>query len=97
MSVSSQYLPAAYSLTAVGVWGASDFLGGMGAQRANAFLFTTIVHVSGMVVMGSLALITHAQFPGNASVLWSFAAGAVGGFSLAFFYRALSRGNMGLI
>lgn len=97
MAIAAQYIPAAYSLTAVGVWGASDFLGGVGAKRANAFLFTSIVHVSGMLVMGALALMTHAIFPGNTSVLWSLAAGAIGGFGLALFYRSLAHGNMGLI
>jgi drug/metabolite transporter (DMT)-like permease len=97
MPVPAQYIPAAYSLTAVGVWGASDFLGGVGARKANAFLFTAIVHISGMILMGALALTTHAIFPGNASVLWSLLAGAVGGFALALFYRSLASGNMGLI
>src|SRR6202158_1751347 len=97
MSVAAQYIPAAYSLTAVGVWGASDFLGGVGARRANAFLFTAIVHISGLALMGTLALITHAQFPGNASLVWSLIAGSVGGMALALFYRSLASGNMGLI
>jgi drug/metabolite transporter (DMT)-like permease len=93
----ANYLPAAYSLTAVGVWGASDFLGGVGARRANAFLFTAIVHISGMVLMGTMALMTHAPFPGNASLVWSLIAGAVGGTALALFYRSLASGNMGLV
>ncbi|HKB97150.1 MAG TPA: DMT family transporter [Terriglobales bacterium] len=97
MSVAAQYIPAAYSLTAVGVWGASDFLGGVGARRANAFLFTAIVHVSGMVAVGAFALMTHAPFPGNASLVWSLLAGSVGGIALALFYRSLASGNMGLI
>lgn len=97
MSIAAQYVPAAYSLTAVGVWGTSDFLGGIGARRANAFLFTAIVHVSGMVVVGAIALLIHAPFPEMSSVLWSLLAGALGGLALVFFYRALSRGNMGLI
>jgi drug/metabolite transporter (DMT)-like permease len=97
MSVPAQYIPAAYSLTAVGVWGASDFLGGVGARRANAFLFTALVHLSGMIVVGGLALMIRAPFPGNASLLWSLAAGSVGGTALAFFYRSLAGGNMGLI
>jgi len=97
MSVAAQYIPAAYSLTAVGVWGASDFLGGVGARKANAFLFTAIVHFSGMVVIGALALLTHASFPGNASLGWSLLAGSVGGISLAVFYRSLASGNMGLV
>jgi uncharacterized membrane protein len=97
MPIAAQYIPAAYSLTAVGVWGASDFLGGVGARRANAFLFTAIVHLSGMIMVGSVALITHAPFPGTTSLVWSLIAGSLGGFSLIFFYRALARGNMGLI
>src|SRR6266404_4125220 len=97
MPIPVQYIPAAYSLTAVGVWGASDFLGGVGARRANAFLFTAIVHLSGMLLMGTLALITHAPFPGNASLVWSVIAGSVGGLALAFFYGSLASGNMGLV
>src|SRR5271157_3032722 len=97
MSVAAQYIPAAYSLTAVGVWGASDFLGGVGARRANAFLFTAIVHISGLVVISTLALMTHAPFPGNSSLGWSLIAGSVGGIALALFYRSLATGNMGLI
>jgi uncharacterized membrane protein len=97
MSVAAQYIPAAYSLTAVGVWGASDFLGGVGARRANAFLFTAIVHISGLVAVGTLALITHAPFPGNSSFAWSLMAGSVGGIALALFYRSLASGNMGLV
>ncbi|MFY9560814.1 MAG: DMT family transporter [Terriglobales bacterium] len=96
MPIPAGYLPAAYSLTAMGIWGASDFLGGVGARRANAFLFTAVVHLSGVVLMGSLALLTHAPFPGRSSVLWCVAAGSVGGISLALFYRALASGKMGL-
>jgi len=97
MSDAAQYIPAAYALTAVGVWGTSDFLGGVGTRRTNTFLFTAIVHVSGLVVVGAIALLTHAPFPGIASVVWSLLAGALGGLALVFFYRALSRGNMGLV
>jgi uncharacterized membrane protein len=97
MPVAAQYIPAAYSLTAVGVWGASDFLGGMGARRANAFLFTAIVHISGLVGVGTLALIMHSPFPGTSSLAWSLMAGSVGGIALALFYRSLASGNMGLV
>lgn len=97
MSVAAQYISALYSLAAVGVWGTSDFLGGVGTRRANAFLFTAIVHVSGMVVVGAIALLTHTPFPGIISLGWSMLAGALGGLALVFFYRALSRGNMGLV
>ncbi len=97
MLLPAQYLPAAFSLTAVGVWGASDFLGGVGARRANAFLFTAIVHLSGMVLIGAIAWATGAAFPGIIGVAWALLGGSFGGTALIFFYRALARGNMGLI
>ena len=97
MPISASYLPAAFSLTAVGVWGASDFLGGVGARRANAFLFTSIVHASGMLLTAALALGLGLQFPVGSSILWALAAGSIGGFALALFYRALASGQMGLV
>jgi drug/metabolite transporter (DMT)-like permease len=78
------------------IWGTSDFVGGVGARRANAFLFTAIAHFSGMVLMVILALFTQAPVPGRGSMMWALTAGAVGGVSLALFYRALASGKMGL-
>ncbi len=96
MTASIQHVPAAYALTAMGVWGASDFIGGLGARRANAFLFTAIAHISGLVPIAVLAMLTQAPFPGSASLVWALTAGSVGGVSLALFYRALASGKMGL-
>jgi drug/metabolite transporter (DMT)-like permease len=95
--IPAPYLPAVFSLTAVGVWGASDFLGGVGARRANAFLFTSIVHLSGMVLAGALALAIGLPFPTGGGLGWALIAGAVGGAALALFYRALASGKMGLV
>jgi drug/metabolite transporter (DMT)-like permease len=97
MSIAPQYIPAAYSLTAVGVWGTSDFLGGVGSRRVNAFLFTAIVHISGLIAIAALALVTHASFPGSSGIVWSLISGAIGGIALALFYRSLASGNMGLV
>lgn len=97
MPIPTSYLPAAFSLTAVGVWGTSDFLGGLGSRRANAFLFTSIVHGSGLALAGALALTLGLPFPEGASIFWALIAGAVGGSALALFYRALASGKMGLI
>ncbi len=46
--------------------------------------------------MFAVAWSQHGQFPSHASLLWSVLAGALGGFSLAIFYRALAQGQMGL-
>lgn len=91
-----QLAPVVYSLTAVLAWGTSDFLGGYATRRANAFLFTTVVNVGGLLMMLILAASTQAPLPSARSVIWVLAGGVSGGASLAVFYRALSSGRMGL-
>lgn len=91
-----QFAPAAYSVTAVFLWGASDFAGGLGSRRANAFVLTAFSHVCALVLMFAIAFTQHGAFPDRASIFWAVAAGAIGGFSLAIFYRALASGQMGL-
>jgi len=88
--------PAVYSVAAVFLWGTSDFAGGLGSRRANAFVLTAFSHVCALVLMLIIALSQHEQFPSTASALWAYAAGSVGGFALAIFYGALASGKMGL-
>ena len=97
MFIPAPYLPAAFSLAAVAAWGSSDFLGGLGARRVNAFLFTLAVHASSLLLAGFVAWASELPFPGMHAVRWALAAGAFGGFALALFYRALAGGKMGLV
>src|SRR5580704_12825403 len=85
-----------FSLAAVVSWGISDFVGGYGAKRANAFLLTAIAHVSGLLLMSAVALASRSPFPSGTAVAWALAAGLSGGGALAIFYRALATGRMGL-
>jgi drug/metabolite transporter (DMT)-like permease len=85
-----------FSMCAVLLWGASDFTGGYAARRTNAFLFTAIAHFSGMIFMTVVALAAQAGFPNRSQVLWSLAAGSIGGISLPLFFKALASGKMGL-
>jgi uncharacterized membrane protein len=96
VSTAPQFATAAYGMAAVFAWGTSDFLGGYATRRANAFLFTTVVNIGGLVLMGTLASSAHATFPSARSAAWVLAGGISGGASLAVFYRALSSGRMGL-
>ncbi len=86
-----------FALAAVATWGTSDFLGGYGSRRANAFLLTAVAHAAGGALMVALALATHAPLPSATSIGWALAAGASGGTALAVFYRALSTGSRGLM
>ena len=83
-------------MVAVFLWGAADFSGGYASRRANAFVFTAFSHLCAFALMLTVALSQHGGFPDRASVFWALAAGSIGGFSLAIFYRALASGQMGL-
>jgi drug/metabolite transporter (DMT)-like permease len=96
VSAAPQVTTAAYGMAAMFAWGASDFLGGYATRRANAFLFTVVVNIGGLLLMGTLASAAHAPFPSGRSAAWVLAGGLSGGASLAVFYRALSSGRMGL-
>jgi drug/metabolite transporter (DMT)-like permease len=92
----TQLAPAAYSVTAVFLWGTADFAGGYGSRRANAFVLTAFSHLCAFGLMFTIALSEHGAFPSRASIVWALLAGAVGGFSLSLFYRALASGQMGV-
>src|SRR5579859_7411597 len=92
----NQFAPAAYSVCAVFLWGASDFSGGYASRRANAFVLTAFSHVCALVLMFVIAFGVHGEFLSRRSIVWAVLAGMSGGFSLAIFYRALAAGKMGL-
>jgi drug/metabolite transporter (DMT)-like permease len=92
----SQFASPASAVLAVFVWGASDFSGGFASKRGNAFVVTTFSHLCAFVLMFVVALPQHEAFPSRMSIFWGLAAGSIGGFALAFFYRALAEGQMGL-
>lgn len=92
----SQLAPAAYSVAAVFIWGTSDFAGGFASRRANAFVVTAFSHFCACLLMLTIVFAQQGAIPNRASILWSLLAGALGGFSLAIFYRALAAGQMGL-
>lgn len=91
-----QFPPAAASVLAVILWGSSDFSGGYGSRRANAFVLTAFSHICAFALMLIVAVAHGGTFPDAKSIAWAVAAGAVGGFSLAIFYGALAAGQMGL-
>src|SRR5580704_11906933 len=96
MLQNAQLGPLAASLLATVTWGMSDFTGGYASRRTNAYLLTTITHISGAAFMLGLALLMHSIFPLRHGIFWSMAAGFLGGTALALFYKALAVGKMGL-
>jgi drug/metabolite transporter (DMT)-like permease len=97
MAAAPQFATAGYGMAATLAWGTSDFLGGYAARRANAFLFTAIFNAGGLFLMGTLAEMSHATFISGRSALWVLAGGISGSVGVAIFFRALSRGKMGIV
>jgi drug/metabolite transporter (DMT)-like permease len=96
MPAPAQLASALFALGAVGCWGVSDFLGGHTAKHFNAFFLAALGHLGGSIMVASLALSQHEVLPPFSHLRWAMAAGAAGGVGLAFFYRALAEGNMGI-
>ncbi len=92
-----QFATAGYGLAAVAAWGTSDFLGGYATRRANAFLFTAVFNLGGLVLVSTLAGIGHAPFLSAHSAIWVLAGGILGSAGVAVFFRALSTGKMGIV
>jgi len=92
----SNLVSAGFGIGAILVWGSADFLGGLTARRADAMVVTALSHFGGMILMTALAVGAHAAFPERNGILWALGAGASGGVALAFFYRSLGSGTMGL-
>jgi drug/metabolite transporter (DMT)-like permease len=96
VSSAAQLAAPASAVLAVFVWGASDFSGGFASRRGNAFVVTAFSHVCAFALMFVIALAQHGAFPSRIDIYWALAAGSIGGFALAIFYRALAAGQMGL-
>ncbi len=96
MPAAPQFSTAAYGMAAVLAWGTSDFFGGYATRRANAFVFTAVVNLGGLLLVGALAAASRAPLPAGRSLAWALAGGISGGGALALFYRALSSGRMGV-
>jgi drug/metabolite transporter (DMT)-like permease len=92
----AQFAAPASAVLAVFIWGASDFSGGFASKRGNAFIVTAFSHLCAFVLMFVISLPLHEAFPSRTSIFWALAAGSIGGFALAIFYRALAAGQMGL-
>lgn len=97
MSAAPQLATAGYGMAAVAAWGTSDFLGGYATRRANAFLFTAVFNLGGLILVGTLAGLTRAPILPLRSVVWVLAGGILGSAAVAVFFRALATGQMGLV
>lgn len=82
------------ALTAAGLYGVADFLGGFASKRASALavlVLSELVSIATVLVALRLLPDAHAL---PADYAWGAAAGLVGGGGLALFYKGLATGTM---
>lgn len=87
---------AGYGVLSAASWGASDFVGGIGARRAPALLVTAAGQVVSVVLLAAACFALRIALPGRHDLLFAAIAGFEGALALAIFYRALAMGAMGL-
>jgi drug/metabolite transporter (DMT)-like permease len=87
---------AALSVASAAIWGTSDFVGGIAAQRIRSSAVVAISHSISLVILVALALAARSAWPDHASALYGLAAGAACGIGVIVLYKALALGSMGI-
>jgi drug/metabolite transporter (DMT)-like permease len=87
---------AGLGLMAAATWGASDFVGGMGARRSSALLVAASGQAVSLLALLAFSLGIGLAVPAAHYLLYAALGGFEGALALALFYRALAMGAMGL-
>ncbi len=96
MSIPSEFVVVCLSLAAAASWGAADFVGGNVSKRTHVTGVVSAAYATGLVVLTTLALLTHEPFPRWQPLAWGGLAGVIGAIGLVTLYGALSVGKMGI-
>ena len=89
-------ITAVLGLIGAAVYGASDFLGGMGARRMSAIRVTALNSVTGLVLLLIAGLILPMRWSGEA-LLFGAIAGLAGSLALVLLYGCLALGPMSIL
>jgi len=84
------------ALTSAALYGAADFLGGMGARRTNTIAVVAVSQLVGLMLL-AVMLVWLPAAPATRDLLWGGAAGLAGGIGVALLYRALAVGRMAVV
>jgi drug/metabolite transporter (DMT)-like permease len=86
-----------YGLAAAAVWGAGDFSGGVAAKRTSAYGVVIFSQSVGLAILAAAIGIAGEPLPPPGDFLWGACAGLSSSVGLVMLYRALARGNMGVV
>jgi len=78
------------------VYGSADFLGGLAAARRRALVVTAGSQAAGLLLLVPIVVVTTGRLSA-AAVGWGVAAGLLGATGVAFYYKGLAVGPMGVV
>jgi len=87
----------AFALATSLMWGLADFGGGMLTRRMSPLTVVTVSQTLAAVVLGLIVVATGGWREWGPQLWYAVAAGVVGPVGMLAFYRALSRGPMGVV
>jgi uncharacterized membrane protein len=85
------------ALTSAALYGAADFLGGLGARRTNTIAVVAVSQLVGLMLLAVMLVWLPDADPETRDLLWGGAAGLAGGIGVALLYRALAVGRMAVV
>ncbi|MGN6161802.1 MAG: EamA family transporter [Marmoricola sp.] len=85
-----------WSLLGATTYGVSDFIGAIATRRSSAWPVALATSVGATASTALLALAVHGS-PSASDYGWATLAGIGGGVGIAFLYRGLGRGRMGVV
>jgi drug/metabolite transporter (DMT)-like permease len=87
----------AFALATSLMWGLADFGGGLLTRRMSSLTVVTVSQTLAALVLGVVVLTTGGWREWGPQLWYAVAAGVVGPVGMLAFYRALSRGPMGVV
>ncbi|MBZ5733719.1 EamA family transporter [Nocardioides sp. TRM66260-LWL] len=85
------------ALASAAAYGLSDFLGGLASKRASAWTVGIAGQLAGALLVALLGVTLVTGDPTRADLAWGLLAGLGNGFGVAFLYRGLASGRMGVV
>lgn len=95
--LATESMAAASGLCSAVTWGAGDFAGGVASRKGNPFTVVLFSQLIGGILLFGMALIFAEVVPSNRQLMMGGLAGIFGVMGLAFLYKGLSQGRMGLV
>ncbi len=85
------------ALCSAALYGAADFLGGLGARRTNTIAVVALSQLVGLMLLAVMLVWLPEATPRTRDLFWGGAAGLAGGIGVALLYRALALGRMAVV